>query len=165
MGLVSIWLTHFTCLSIDVGFRYWLLSFHDNIMYVSQPCALVWMTGFFMLKYFPLFISLVEWFMLSALNVWMLYMFAYHGHDNLSHWQVCQLFCLSMSLCTITILLHLLFCASLYCWKFGWVCTIFSLYLYIEIVLLNLDWHVSCVVLLFGSLLWACYLADVSSIF
>ena len=45
-------------------------------------------------------------------------------------------FCLSMPLCTITILLHLSFCAPLYCWKFGWVCTIFNLYLCIEIFFL-----------------------------
>ena len=83
-------------------------------MCVSQPCALVWMTCYFMLKYFPMFLFLVECFMLSALNVRMLYLFAYHGHDNLSHWQFCQLFCLSMSLCIITILLLLSFCAPLY---------------------------------------------------
>src|SRR6266702_1547672 len=43
-----------------------------------------------------------------------------------------------MPLCTITILLHLSFCAPLYCWKFGWVCTIFSLFLCIEIFFLLL---------------------------
>ena len=62
-----------------------LLSFYDNIMCVSQPCALVWMICYFMLKYFPMFISLVECFVLSALNVRMLYLFAYHGLDYLSH--------------------------------------------------------------------------------
>jgi len=62
-----------------------LLSFYDNIMCVSQPCALVWMLCYFILKYFPMFISLVECFMISVLNVRMLYLFAYHGHGNLSH--------------------------------------------------------------------------------
>ena len=62
-----------------------LLSFYDNIMCVSQPCALVWMLCDFILKYFPMFISLVECFMISVLNVQMLYLFAYHGHGNLSH--------------------------------------------------------------------------------
>ena len=62
-----------------------LLSFYDNIMCVSQPCALVWMLCYFILKYFPMFISLVECFMISVLNVRMLYLFACHGHGNLSH--------------------------------------------------------------------------------
>ena len=70
---------------LDFGFG--LLSFYDNIMCVSQPCALVWMFCDFILKYFPMFISLVQCFMISVLNVWMLYLFAYHGHGNLSHWQ------------------------------------------------------------------------------
>ena len=93
-----------------------------------------------------MFISLVECFMLSALSVRMPYLFAYHGHDNLSHWQFCHLFCLSMSLCTIYDIVG----------SFVWVCTIFSLYLYIEIFFESC-WHLSCVVLLFGSLLWACF--------
>ena len=114
MGLVFIWLAHFTCLSIDVRFWCWLLSCYENIMCVSQLCALVWMICYFMLKNFPMFISFVECFMLFALSVRMPYLFAYHGHDNLFHWQFCHLFCLSMSLCTITILLHYLW----YCWKF-----------------------------------------------
>lgn len=63
-----------------------------------------------------------------------------------------------MSWCTITILLHLLFCASLYCWKLGWVCTILSLCLYIEILFtLNLVdnylvWY-CCLVLCCGPVL------------
>ena len=49
-----------------------------------------------------MFMSLMEWFMLSALNVQMLYLIAYHGHVNLSQWQFCQLLCLSLSWCTFT---------------------------------------------------------------
>ena len=49
-----------------------LLSFYDNIMCVYQPCVLVWMLCDFILKYFPMFISLVECFMISVLNVQML---------------------------------------------------------------------------------------------
>ena len=68
-------------LDFDIG----LLSFYDNLMCVSQPCALVWMLCYFILKYFPMFISFVECFMISVLNVRMLYLFAYNGHGNLSH--------------------------------------------------------------------------------
>ena len=45
-------------LMLDFGIG--LLSFYDNIMFVSQPCALVWMLCYCILKYFPMFISLVE---------------------------------------------------------------------------------------------------------
>ena len=41
-----------------------------------------------------MFISFVACFMISVLNVRMLYLFAYHGHGKLSHWQ----FCLILSL-------------------------------------------------------------------
>ena len=43
---------------------------------------------------FSMFISFVACFMISVLNVRMLYLFAYHGHGKLSHWQ----FCLNLSL-------------------------------------------------------------------
>ena len=165
MGLVFIWLAHFTCLSIDVGYRYWLLSFYDNIMCVSQPCALVWMICYFMLKYFPMFISLVECFVLSALNVRMLYLFAYHGHDYLSHWQL-------LVVLSIYVFVHyhhfaapiiLCSCVLLVVWLgLQYLQFVFK---YWDFVYTESCWHLSCVVLLFGSLLWACSLADVSSIF
>ena len=61
-----------------------LLSFYDNIMCLSTMCSCL-MLCYFILKYFPMFISLVECFMISVLNVRILYLFAYHGHSKLSH--------------------------------------------------------------------------------
>jgi len=161
IGFMFIWLAHFTCLHIDIRFRCWLLSCFENIMCVSQPCALVWMMCYFMLKFFPMFISLVECFMLSALSVRMPYLFAYHGHDNLSHWQFCHLFSFSMSLCTITILLHYLW----YCWKvlFGSALSSVCIYIlkfFLNLVDIYLVWY-CCLVLYCGVI----FLADVSSIF
>ena len=165
MGLVSFWLTHFTCLSIDVGVRYWLLSFYDNIMYVSHPCALVWMIGFFMLKYFSLLISLVEYFMLTALNVRMLYLFAYHGLDNLSQWQLLVVLSIYVFVHYHHIAAPISLCSNVLLFVgFGLQYLQFVLK-YWNFVYTESCWHLPCVVLLFGSLLWAYSLADVSSIF
>ena len=163
MGLVSIWLTHFTCLSIvsdnDIG--YWIFFW----VFVSQPCSLVWFIGFFMLKYFFLLISLVEYLLLCAPNVRMLYLFAYHGFDNLSQWQ------LLVVLSSYVFVYHHHFATPIIVCSYVLLVVWLGLqylqfvFKYWDFVYTESCWHFSCMVLLFGSLLWACSLVDVSSIF
>ena len=66
-------------------------------------------------KIFFLIISMVEYSMLSDLNVWMLYQFAYHGLDNLSQWQL------------LVVFVHLCLCAlSPYCCTYHFVLQCFA---------------------------------------
>ena len=134
-------------------------------VFVSPPCTLVWMIGFFMLKYFSWLISLVECFMLSALNVRMLYLFAYHGLDNLSHWQLLVVLSIYVFVHYHHIAAPIILCSCVLLVVWLGLQYLQFVFKYWNLLYTESCWHLSCVVLLFGSLLWACSLADVSSIF
>ena len=152
------------------GIGYWVflimvLVTEFFLVFVSQPCTLVWMIGFFMLKYFSLLISLVECFMLSALNVRMLYLFAYHGLDNLSQWQLLVGLSIYVFVHYHHIAAPIILCSCVLLVVWLGLQYLQFVFKYWNFVYSEYCWHLSCVVLLFGSLLWAYSLADVSSIF
>ena len=69
-------------------FGNWLLIFlwYHNVCFLTMCSSVV--NGFLHIEIsFPFFVFLVEWIMLFALDVQMLYLFGYHGQVNLSHWQ------------------------------------------------------------------------------
>jgi len=161
MGLVSIWLTHFTCLSIvsdnDIG--YWFFFVCISTLYSSMDD---WALH---VEIFPLLISLMVYFMLSALNVRMLYLFAYHGLDNLSQWQLLVVLSIYVFVHYHHIAAPIILCSCVLLVVWLGLHYLQFVFVYWYSVYTESCWHWSCVVLVFGSLLWECYLADVSSIF
>ena len=114
-------------------FGFWSLSWYDNIMCVSQPRAPVWMFGFLMIEIFSP-CSCLWWSDLCYLLKMFKCCFLLHTMVMLTCINVsCDVFLCLGALSPS--LMHVLVCASVFCWKFlVGVFIIFSLGFYNEIL-------------------------------